>query len=121
MSNFRVTTGAMVLAVLWPLPAYAHGEEAVVLPILLVLASHLIPVADLGRRGSWGYAAFFIVTQPVLWGIAAAVAYVIATIGSFFVGEEAAVSIAVVLGLVIFAVLPFAYWRRLLRWRDTDG
>jgi hypothetical protein len=120
MSRLNLPSGLLAIGILFPLPAHAHGEEGVISIFLIVIASHLIPVADLLRRRLWSKVAFFLFTQPVLWCIAGATGYCVAMIGHFFVGEQA-MPFAVIVGFIVFAVLPFIYWRRLLRWSNADA
>ncbi len=103
-----------------PSVAHAHGEEVLIFPLLVVLAAHFVPVADLLRRGALTYAAFYFFTQPVLWGVAAAVGFVIALVAHPVIGESA-MPVALVCGFLVFSASPFFYWRLLLRWHARDA
>ncbi|RIX47531.1 MAG: hypothetical protein D3M94_07610 [Rhodocyclales bacterium GT-UBC] len=104
----------MALGLGVPRFAYAHGQEAVIYPLALLFALNLIPVADLLRRRAWSVAAFFIFTQPLVWCAAIAVAFSLWFLSSFL-GEEIAVLAGFVSGLATLVVLPFLYWRYLIR------
>lgn len=110
----------LLLGTAIPSAAHAHGEEALIFPLLVVLAAHLVPAADFLRRGAWTYAALFIFSQPVLWGVAAAVGFIVAIVGHPVIGENA-MPVALVCGFLVFCVLPFFYWRLLLRWHSRDA
>ena len=120
MRHSRFKFAWLLLGTGAPSAAYAHGEQALVYPILAVLLTHLIPAVDLLRKGAWGYAAFFVFSQPLLWGMAIAIGAAVAFVGQAIVGENA-ITIAVIVGVLIFAIAPFFYWRFLLRWVASDA
>ena len=112
MSRSRLVYGSIVLGLLLSQPAYAHGQEVLLFPIVLIFGLHLIPVADLFRRGLWSYAALYIFTQPAVWLLAAGTGYFFALIGGS--------SLGVVGGFIVLTILPFVYWRRILHWSKAN-
>ena len=124
--------GLFTAGLLLPGLAYAHGAEIVVISsVLLIFAICLIPAADLVRRTAWRQLLTYVVGLPFVWAAGAAVAYLLGALlqwllwGVNLVGllsveqraslEPSAALLAAGCGLLSVVVLPFIYWRWLLR------
>lgn len=112
MRKLQRVYGFVVLGLFLSQPAYAHGQDVLIFPFAIVFGLHLIPVVDFFRRRLWSYAALYVFTQPAVWLLAAGAGYGI----DFFWGP----SIGLAGGFVALAILPFVYWRQILRWSQAD-
>ena len=119
--------GLFTAGMLLPGSAYAHGIDALAGPLLLIVATCIIPAADLLRRGAWRLLFFYVLGLPFIWVSSFVMGYLtllamqllawlLHTMGLPYASDESLSLIgAVSLGVLLIVVLPFIYWRRLLR------
>lgn len=105
----------LLASLLLPLAARAEDIPGYVWPGLAILLSHLYPAMDLLRRKAWSFAALYVFSQPVVWGLAGSIAYVVMVFSSPE-SRQGTFTPAVLAGLAVLAVTPFIYWRMLTGW-----
>jgi len=114
MRSKHLLSRFFIAAICLPQFAHAHGEQIIVLPLAIILLLHLIPIADFFRLKKWGLAAFYLFSQPLVWGVAAAAGFCVSYVAQFVVGGATGAA-GLIVGGSIFLVAPFIYWRILLR------
>lgn len=120
-SRSRTTTLTVLIASLCaPLAAHAEGIPGFVWPALIMLASHLYPAVDLARRKAWAFTALYVFSQPVVWGLAGSIGYVVLMFSAPETRTDT-FSPGVIAALAVLAVTPFIYWKMLLGWLDFDA
>ena len=115
-----------LLAMCQPTAAHAHGQEALGALFLLLAAPHLIPLADLLRRGVWARALLYCAAWPVL----AMLAYLLGSALGAALGGLApllglqsrdASAVSLIAMLTLFLIQPFVLWWWLLKRWDRWG
>jgi hypothetical protein len=103
-----------LVSIIFPQSAHAHGAEAVVYPLMLVALIQLIPAAHLIFRRAWNYSALYVFAVPLIWFFAWVIGRGLTMVGSIFS------TLGLILGVGIALILPFVFWRRILKWIDAE-
>jgi hypothetical protein len=104
-----------LISIIFPQSAHAHGAEAVVYPLMLIALIQLFPAAHLIFRRAWNYSALYVFAIPFIWFFAWVIGMGLTMLGSVFS------VIGAVIGVGIVLIFPFVFWRRILKWIDTES
>jgi hypothetical protein len=102
-----------MLCILTPKSAYAYGQEAALIPLFFIALILLIPLVNLILRGAWNYSALYVLAIPFIWFFAWVIGMGLTMLGGVFA------TFGLVLGVGIASIMPFVFWRRILKWIDA--